>query len=1568
MAMDVSSGGIRNAVQDLFNLYLGTNVHSRSEAAVAIANDPAAPYSKLRKKVSASGRPLPPSNDQFCVDFLQLQSQFMDPDQVQTATEAVLAALLVQCSSHTGQLDFLLFALTALKGMAAVRWDAFVPLFLQTAATAEGAGSQNGHGSVASLSASAVTSNPSGENPNLSGRDSSAAVKEKKLVTWLRPLVCRVLLTALESDLSALTYFEMLCHMVGWINTLVSKENDASDAVGSYQYNQCKMECTAWLYYCLDVIKALIDDSRCRVPFYALLHDQTQLSIDYWPEDGALLGLFLEVHRGRDKIALHMLMLDHHLHCPTFATLRMAAFTYPSKIGEAVFGEDVAAGVQRDSLDWERALRCLRHGLRTNPSADLWRRVLLHAPRYRQQLQQQPVAARAGPISWTQPGPVFSADMTCEAVVDRIMELMQPLSLGNTLTGAGSVSMTENGRWQEWLIFADLFYFLMRSGYLDFLEFIDRLAVRFASGEQSVLRSNHVTWLLAQVFRLETVTQSLGADSKKVETTQKILSFHMAERPADQASNVTPQNMLLDFVGSSQILRLWAINRSMMEHLTGNRMPEHIQKGKAIDEWWKQVVKGERSLDYSNLDDKSMGMVWVLSHTMTQPVCDAIMSWMNSNGVKEMILPGQIGERLAIIHETHPLPITLLSGLSLHLCMRLINQIEDQIFTGPIVLSVAMLETYVRLLLVAPQTLFRHHVNGMMQKYQSGMGKAGVSLLLFELLNYRLIPLYRFHGKIKQLIFDIAKIIISVKSKRGDHRLFRLAENLCINLILSLREVTLIKKELKGAATDFTETLNRMMVVNLALTLKTRGIAEFEQIIILQPALDQILASSQHTWSEKTMRHFPPLLHDALINRTDKRMHVIQTWQQIETTVTHHCRQLLSPTTDASYVITFLNHGFPQHRQYLCAAAWVLMDGRPESINLANLGRTLKEFSPEEVTTNVYTMVDVLLHHTQLQLQHGHSQQNLLLRASACLAQFMWAQELLPFDIVLLALTDRDDDTHALRLVVGLLLDQPEFQQRVQHYCLHRGQQDHWINTGPFQRPEPQQALGNHLAGKDRYPLFFDDMCVRALPVLPLIIHRLIENEATETAERVLVAYSPLLLYHPARFSFVRDTLAYFYCHLPNKLIIRLLSTLDLSKIPFSEAFLQHVRSINSGGCPPPDYFVNLLVSLVNNIIPPIASKPRQSFAGMENSQASSRFGPIRIQATTPSSPSDVQKPFYQYQDPGSYSQLLLETAVVELLSLPPPVDKIVSMLVQIAVRVPTPLSQIQGSSTQNLANSNPKSPLLPTSPPAVADNTNASSSSPSSNLSLASSSIVSQTLSPLMIQACGLLLTQLPTAFHKFFYEETVGIIKGCWWLTDSTKSSQEVEAAFGYTVWDPMWAVQDGTSTVVGNTVALLHAFGANLPFEWLEGMHAVINLQRPIRSVAQLRLAFRIMGPLLPRLAISRPLFQKTLALLFTIMAEVFGPSSQVCSTSDISEISDLIDFLHHAVMYEVQGAGQNSGKPKLETLTLCSKAVERLHPNLQKLFIHLTINPHLSIYAATHPKFAQRSSSSPHLGTM
>jgi len=44
--------------------------------------------------------------------------------------------------------------------------------------------------------------------------------------------------------------------------------------------------------------------------------------------------------------------------------------------------------------------------------------------------------------------------------------------------------------------------------------------------------------------------------------------------------------------------------------------------------------------------------------------------------------------------------------------------------------------------------------------------------------------------------------------------------------------------------------------------------------------------------------------------------------------------------------------------------------------------------------------------------------QDLMLKACGNLSVFIWNHELLPLDILLLALIDRDDDPNALRIVV----------------------------------------------------------------------------------------------------------------------------------------------------------------------------------------------------------------------------------------------------------------------------------------------------------------------------------------------------------------------------------------------------------------------------------------------------------------------------------------------------------------------------------------------------------------------
>ncbi|KAL2347739.1 hypothetical protein Fmac_001739 [Flemingia macrophylla] len=1588
----------RGPILDLFNLYLGLGRNSRQKPEESLREPP----NKTHKRVHALNRELPPPNEQFILDFEQLQSQFPDQDQLRSVTETILISLVVQCSGHGPRADFLLFVLRSLWGIGCINWDSLLPSLLSSVSSAELPVGQLSQAvpNVSSLSLSqagmlppsstiATSSNFQSSNPAspltsvhtigspvqptieplscaamspVKSSDVSSTGQQPKQrgspsvrnndisSSSLRQLCCKIILTGLEFSLKPVTYAEIFHHMLHWLVNWDQRQQgiDESDIIKSWRPDKAVI---AWLHSCLDVIWLLVDEGKiCRVPFYELLRSDLQF-IENIPDDEALFTLILEIHRRRDMMAMHMQMLDQHLHCPTFGThrilnqtmpnvsgeavthLRLSPITYLSVLGEPLHGEDIASSIQKGSLDWERAVRCIRHALHTTPSPDWWRRVLVLAPCYRPSSQ--------GPTA----GAVFSSEMICEATIDRIVELLK-------------MTNSEINCWQDWLVFSDIFYFLIKSGCIDFVDFVDKLVSRLTEGDHHILKTNHVTWLLAQIIRIELVMNALNSDSRKVETTRKILSFHREDRSSDPNN---PQSVLLDFVSSCQNLRIWSLNSSFREYLNN----EQLQKGKQIDEWWRQASKGDRMMDYMNMDERSIGMFWVVTYTMAQPACETVMNWLTSAGVADL-LPGtnlQPAERLMAKREVSPLPMSLLSGFSLNLCMKLSYQMEDSLFSGQVIPSIAMVETYTRLLLLAPHSLFRSHFNHLVQRNPSLLSKPGVTLLVLEILNYRLLPLYRYQGKSKALMYDVTKIISAIKGKRGDHRVFRLAENLCLNLIFSLRDFFFVKREGKGP-TEFTETLNRVTVITLAILIKTRGIADADHMLYLQNMLEQIMATSHHTWSEKTLHHFPAVLREALSGRSDKRSLAIQKWQQAETTVIHQCTQLLSPSADPSYVMTYISHSFPEHRQYLCAGVLILMHGHAENINSGNLGRVLREFSPEEVTSNIYTMVDVLLHHMQIELQQGHSLQDLVLKACASLAFFVWTNELLPLDILLLALIDRDDDPHALRIVISLL-DRQELQQRVKHFCLTRGHPEHWLFSGIFKRVELQKALGNHLAWKDRYPVFFDDIAARLLPVIPLIIYRLIENDAMDTAERLLAMYSPLLAYYPLRFTFVRDILAYFYGHLPGKLIVRILNVLDISKIPLSESFPQQISLTNPVMCPPLDYFTTLLLGIVNNVIPPLHNNSKSGYMGDASNTTlrTAQSKPPSVSQSGPANASEGQKAFYQIQDPGTYTQLVLETAVIEILSLPVSASQIVQSLVQIVVNIQPTLIQ-SGNALHGGSNSVGQGSVLPTSPSGGStDSLGASRSNPSvsgintSNFA-SRSGYTSQQLSCLLIQACGLLLAQLPSDFHSQLYLETTRIIKENWWLKDGTRSLGEIDSAVGYALLDPTWAAQDNTSTAIGNVVALLHSFFSNLPQEWLEGTNAIIKQLRPVTSVAMLRIAFRIMGPLLPKLANAHALFNKTLSSLLSILVDVFGKNSQTTIPVDASDIADIIDFLHHVVHYEGQGAPvQASSKPRPEVLALIGRASESLRPDIQHLLSHLNTDVHSSVYAASHPKLVQ-----------
>lgn len=91
-------------------------------------------------------------------------------------------------------------------------------------------------------------------------------------------------------------------------------------------------------------------------------------------------------------------------------------------------------------------------------------------------------------------------------------------------------------------------------------------------------------------------------------------------------------------------------------------------------------------IDFTNLDERATGMFWVLSFTIAQPACEAVMNWFTSAGTADLIQgPNmQPSERIMMMRETYPLSMPLLSGLSINLCLKLAFQLEETIFLGQV--------------------------------------------------------------------------------------------------------------------------------------------------------------------------------------------------------------------------------------------------------------------------------------------------------------------------------------------------------------------------------------------------------------------------------------------------------------------------------------------------------------------------------------------------------------------------------------------------------------------------------------------------------------------------------------------------------------------------------------------------------------------------------------------------------------------------------------------------------------------------------------------------------------------
>ncbi|PPS13637.1 hypothetical protein GOBAR_AA06944 [Gossypium barbadense] len=145
----------------------------------------------------------------------------------------------------------------------------------------------------------------------------------------------------------------------------------------------------------------------------------------------------------------------------------------------------------------------------------------------------------------------------------------------------------------------------------------------------------------------------------------------------------------------------------------------------------KLLVSDEARKEFATLRRTFDEVNSTLQTKFSQPACETVMNWLSSGGVTELLPEANVqpNERFMVMREVSPLPISLLSGFSMNLYLKLVFQMEESLFAGQVVPSIAMVETYTRLLLIAPHSLFCSHFSHLAQRNASLLSKPAVTLL-----------------------------------------------------------------------------------------------------------------------------------------------------------------------------------------------------------------------------------------------------------------------------------------------------------------------------------------------------------------------------------------------------------------------------------------------------------------------------------------------------------------------------------------------------------------------------------------------------------------------------------------------------------------------------------------------------------------------------------------------------------------------------------------------------------------------------------------------------------------------
>ncbi|XP_063699049.1 mediator of RNA polymerase II transcription subunit 23 [Culicoides brevitarsis] len=537
------------------------------------------------------------------------------------------------------------------------------------------------------------------------------------------------------------------------------------------------------------------------------------------------------------------------------------------------------------------------------------------------------------------------------------------------------------------------------------------------------------------------------------------------------------------------------------------------------------------------------------------------------------------------------LSMQLLDSLTVHAKMSLIHSIVSQLIqlsktALPHNISPGMIETYSRLLVYSE--IESLGIKGFLSQLLPQVFKShawGILHTLLEMFSYRINFHIAAHYKVQLLAHLNALVNIQVTTQ-----LQICIESTSLRLITGLTSYEMISQmsrfyiaEHKPSGTIVStdnEELNRAIILTLARAINNANAGHDKTSLNwCKDMLNHVLQATPHSWSPYTYQCFPNPLKEVLTQYTGPR----ESTQNMKKLVDEEYRNWISLTNESEAVAQGSSSPL-----FLCLVFRMLLEA--DNVN-AYVIKTVERISIRSSPMYLRNLCDYII----LEITNFSGNGNAA-KCIDCINKMIWTYSMFAIDSFIMKMVFRPSDNNEAQVcfyVIQSLLLKQQFRNRLVDFCQDNSPEYWKINNLErnlqFHQKHPEKFIHDEIL----MPVCFGNVCLRILPVLDIVIHRLIEfstNQTIKALENILDNVGALYKYHERPITYLYNTLYYYERKLRDcpsikkKLVTSIAMDIYSNNFPNSKKFLRASEAEETVLLQDPTYYTEVVKKVLDAI------------------------------------------------------------------------------------------------------------------------------------------------------------------------------------------------------------------------------------------------------------------------------------------------------------------------------------------------------------------------------------------------